>query len=162
MALTQERLKERLSYNPETGIFTWVVGNGKGVKANDIAGGLTAKGYVQIWLDGTNHLAHRLAWLYMYGGYPTNIIDHRNRIKDSNDILNLYDVTHQQNQRNRKAGINNKSGVLGVHWCKKLKKWVANIKVNGKSKNLGSFISLTVAARVRRKAEIKYGFIIGG
>lgn len=38
MNLTYERLREVLHYNPETGIFTWIVDKSQRVKAGDIAG----------------------------------------------------------------------------------------------------------------------------
>lgn len=127
--ITQERLKELLSYDPETGVFRWKVDRRK-VKAGTRAGALT-KGYIVISVDGKKYKAHRLAWLYTYGCWPTNEIDHVNRVKDDNRLCNLRDVTRQQQQFNR--------GVKGYSWYKRDRKWQAQIKLNGILRYLGLF-----------------------
>jgi DNA-binding XRE family transcriptional regulator len=50
----------------------------------------------------------------------------------------------------------NKSGVKGVSFDKERNKWVAQIKVGGKSINLGRYETLEEAAEARRQAERKY------
>jgi len=40
--LTQEQLKSELSYNPDTGNFTWLINRRGGAKAGDIAGTVDA------------------------------------------------------------------------------------------------------------------------
>ena len=113
--ITQERLKEVLKYNSETGEFTRKIAKGGKIK--------DSSGYILISVDGEKYYAHRLAWLYMYGEFPKNSIDHINKIKDDNHLYNLRDVTSIENQRNRFLNINNKSGFLGVSWYKPLSKW---------------------------------------
>ncbi len=82
--LTQERLKEVLSYNPETGIFTRNPGIRGGEKV-----GTNSHGYVSIMVDGYLYQAHRLAWLYMEGYMPEQEIDHISRKRDDNRWCNL-------------------------------------------------------------------------
>jgi len=59
--LTQGRLKELLSYNPDSGKFVWEINRRGPVKVGLIAGTLNSQGYIQIVVDGRNYKAHRLA-----------------------------------------------------------------------------------------------------
>jgi len=156
--LTQKQLKEILRYDPDTGIFTWLVRTANCVKIGEAAGGLNPAGYSGIRLKGRDYLAHRLAWLYMTDEWPKDQIDHINHIKDDNRIENLREVTHKENGRNRSMQKNNVSGCCGVCWYKPYNKWAAQIKVNGKQINLGCFDDLNNAIAARKAAEIKYGF----
>jgi hypothetical protein len=69
--LTQERLKEVLNYDPETGIFTRAVKRHK-YPAGEKAGTVEFNGYIVIRISGKTYKAHRLAWLYVYGEWPDN------------------------------------------------------------------------------------------
>jgi HNH endonuclease/AP2 domain len=136
--LTQERLKELLSYDPETGLLTRKFSNCNRIKAGGIAGGVSNRGYWWIRIDYKKYQAHRLAWLYIHGYWPTKL-DHINRIKDDNRVKNLREVTSAENSWNRGLQSNNKSGYTGVMWSKKDKKWKAQIRVHGKQMHLGYF-----------------------
>lgn len=156
--LTQDLLNQLLDYDPDTGVFRWKVARGRGVKAGDVAGSLRPDGYLQITLLWNRYLAHRLAWFYMKAEYPRHQIDHINRIRNDNRLTNLRTHTPQENQRNRSLSKNNKSGVNGVRWRYGKQKWCADIKINRKPIHLGYFNDLQEAARVRKEAELKYGF----
>jgi HNH endonuclease len=101
--LTVARLKSLLRYEPETGDWFWIVDRGAHVFAGDRAGRLAENGYIQIGIDRSQYWAHRLAFLYMLGRWPTDKTDHINRIKSDNRWCNLRDATHAQNMRNRSA-----------------------------------------------------------
>lgn len=103
--LNQLQLKELLSYDPDIGVFTWKIKSGR-CSAGSVAGGVDYSGYVDIRLRGKKYRAHRLAWLYMTGAFPNNIVDHIDRCKCNNKWHNLRDVTHSQNNMNR-VGISN-------------------------------------------------------
>lgn len=133
--LTQSRLKELLHYDPETGVFTWIVGN----KSGKTADAPHPKGYLQIRVDGKLYYSHRLAWLYVKGVFTGGEIDHRFRVRTDNRIENLRECSSSQNKYNSGIMKTNKSGFKGVCWDKRDKKWRANIKVNGKFKSLGYF-----------------------
>jgi len=109
--ITQQELKELLHYNPETGIFTRKTKVNRNKVIGSIAGTTDFHGYVAIAIDGKKYKAHRLAWLYMYGKFPDNCIDHINNITTDNRIVNLRDATLSQNQCNKKINVNNSSGV---------------------------------------------------
>jgi hypothetical protein len=141
--LTQERLKQLLDYNPETGVFTWKHRSTGRVQWNTRYAGKRAgwdrgHGYVAIAIDGAYYTGHRLAWLYVYGFWPTNQIDHINCARGDNRITNLREATNAQNKANARLRTTNKSGFKGVSWCKQQQKWVAHIMVNYRSKYLGS------------------------
>ena len=156
MTLTQERLKELFSYNPETGVFIRRIATCNRVKSGSIAGSFSSQGYKQIRIDYKKYLSHRLAWLYVHGVWPINQIDHINHVKDDNRIANLRLATRSQNQWNQKKCYNNTSGYKGVCWQKQDKKWRAQIWVNGKCKNLGNYKDIKEAAKAYEKAAVKY------
>ena len=101
------------------------------------AGSFT-QGYIQIRIDGSLYYAHCLAWLYVYGVWATNQLDHKDTIRHHNWIENLRDVTNSENAQNRiKANTNNSTGFLGVSLHHG--KYPATITIDGKNKYLGRF-----------------------
>ena len=158
MKLTRARLKELLDYNQETGFFAWRVAFKNGVQAGAIAGTTTRLFYVSIGIDGGLHLAHRLAWLYVYGRFPKDEIDHINHIRNDNRISNLRETTKKENQRNRAISPRNTSGVTGVCVHKRDGGWRAQIRMNWRTFNLGRYDNIFDAICARKSAELKYGF----
>ena len=138
--LTAQRLRELLQYDPETGVFTWRVSRGRTAKAGGVAGADT-HGYVVIMIDGKGYGAHRLAWLYVHGVWPTGHIDHVYGDTSDNRIKVLRDVTQSVNSQNqRSAKRNNKSsGLLGAYWHNISNKWMSHISFGGKKRHLGMF-----------------------
>ena len=147
--ITSNHLKTILSYCPETGVFTWLVTRrshaGK-VKPGAIATNVSVHGYARIGIDGERYPAHRLAWLYVYGRWPTKQIDHINRNRLDNRIVNLREATDAENRQNMSLSVTNKSGVKGVSWDKQRKKWYAKITHNYKQISLGMFDDIKDAA----------------
>jgi len=152
--ITQSELKELLHYNPETGIFTRKTHLNKHCKINDIAGHKTKHGYVTISIKSKTYYAHRLAWLYVYGEMPKNVIDHINGNGMDNKIINLRDVTQSINIQNiLKIPSHNKSGLMGVSFYKKTEKWRASLTLNKKHFHLGLFKTPELAHEAYLKAK---------
>ncbi len=158
--ITQERLKELMDYDPLTGVFVRKTAPGRRVKVGDVAGCDDGYGYLCIWIDGKKYKSHRLAWLYVYGEFPPDSIDHINGVRYDNRIENLRAVTNQENTRNINKSANNTSGYLGVRWYKRDKKWAAQIKNKtgsvSKHIHLGYFNNIEDAIEARKQGELKY------
>lgn len=148
--LTQDGLKELLSYDCISGRFTWLKPTANNVKAGSIAGGKNKDGYIQIRIYMTLYQAHRLAWLYVHGTWPESEIDHKDEVKTNNAIANLREATRKQNAENRSGYRNNTSGFRGVHYARG--KWVARVTQNGKKVFLGNFDSVEQAGEVAATA----------
>jgi len=159
-----------VSYSSETGEFEWlprkVLGHGdkvfNGRFAGKMAGTETPDGYIKLGVeykgDTKNIKAHRLAWLKFYGELPENDIDHINQIRSDNRIKNLRDVPRSLNQKNQKKRKDNTSGYSGVFKNSRGKNWVARVRVDGKTFELGSFEIPAEAAKVVFDFRIKNGF----
>lgn len=154
-ALTAERLRERLDYDAETGVFTWRLPP-PFRRPGDIAGYLNKVGYWILHVDGARHLAHRLAWLYMTGEWPSAHIDHINRHTEDNRWANLREATRTENHANCKRYKNNRSGFKGVCYFRPKKKWFAQISINGKRPFLGYFNTPEEAHAAYVEAAQKY------
>lgn len=158
---TLEDLKNEVEYEPLTGLFYRLKTHRK-VKAGDIAGSIHQlshhpKAYIRIGIFGKPVSAHRLAWFYMTGSWPTGDIDHINQNSLDNRWENLRECSHQDNGKNQKKYINNTSGVVGVH-LRSSGKWRARIFHQGKHINLGQFDSFDAAVAARDIASKGYGF----
>jgi hypothetical protein len=153
--LTSERLRELLQYDSETGIFTWKTKqkSNRSGGLNSVAGYKKSGGYICIMIDGKNLRAHRLAWLWTNGSWPTLDLDHINGDTSDNRMSNLREVTAKQNQENRHRSVRSKSGCIGVSWNKSRSKWYASITHNRKTLGLGLHDTLDAAVRARKKAE---------
>lgn len=166
MKLTLERLKERLSYDPLTGVFLWKAREvrdefsrtDKGWNSRyvgTIAGCINSSdGYVQIYIDRVRYTAHRLAFLFETGAWPKDHIDHINGIRTDNRLENLRECTIAENNRNNGPMITNTSGYKGVFTATKGRSWFAQISVNGSQHYLGSFTTKEDAAAAYDRAAV--------
>lgn len=139
--MTQERLRELLDYNPETGVFTWRQRTG----SRALVGQATSQrpspvGYLRIRLDGTLHYAHRLAFLWVTGAFPTHQVDHINGDKTDNRWCNIRLVKDRENRQNLGgARRDNIVGLLGVSKSRSGPGYRARIQVDGKQHAVGVF-----------------------
>lgn len=134
--LTQERLKELLHYDPETGEFTWLRGKRAGKKT-----GLRSpkSQYCRIHILSEPQFVHRLAWLYMTGKWPDHFIDHIDTNKFNNRWSNLRRATKAQNTNNRGLSKRNTSGFKGATFDKRRRLWLAQIVCQSRHYHLGRF-----------------------
>ena len=154
--LTQDRLKECLRYESDTGYFFWLKRNSNRIKIGDQAGTKqNCDGYAEIQIDGVLRKAHRLAWLYVYGAFPQGQIDHINGDRFDNRIVNLRDATPQENAHNQKqAHKRNKSGFLGVI-AKPWGAFCAEIRVDKKKIYIGSYPTAELAHQAYLEAKAR-------
>lgn len=142
MPITQDTLQRLLSYEPETGVFTWRVPVGRWgrIPAGTVAGSVSnAEGYRYITIDNRLYRASRLAVLYMTGELPPDQVDHKNRNTGDDRWDNLRVATQAQNKANSGVYRNNTTGFKGVYFDKERGHWRAKAKVGGKRKWLGRF-----------------------
>ena len=148
--ITQKYLKSLLQYDPRTGIFTWRKSTAKCVQVGMKAGHHAISGYYFIRIHGKNYRAHRLAWLYIFGQYPTSELDHINRIKHDNRICNLRAATISENRINTKLHAHNTSGYRGVQYV--YNKWKAKIHYQKHQYYLGTYNTKEAAALAYNQA----------
>lgn len=151
--LTQEKLKDILWYEKDTGEFIWKV-DYSNVSRFDTAGYVDDKGYRKIEINHKPYFAHRLAWLYEYGEFPNGVVDHIDRNPSNNAISNLRIATRSQNAFNRPASKNNKLKRKNIYERKG--KFMVQLRVNYKLMHFGTFEDLELAELVAIEAREKY------
>lgn len=145
------RLREGLSYDPDTGILRWKIRPSNNMAVGDIAGCLDHRGYKFVRLDYRLLLAHRIAWALHYGAWPECDLDHINRDKGDNRITNLRLASRPQNIAN--APARNRRGLpKGCYRLKGRPRWYSQIKINGKVRRLGTFATAEEAAAAFQRA----------
>lgn len=159
-------LNESLSYDPTTGVFTWKVRpihhfksawsqkRWNTVFAGTAAGSPHPRGYICIYVGGVSYKAHRLAWYITHGKPPQDQIDHIDGTTSNNKITNLREATYQENNSNARTRINNTSGVKGVSWNSKNKKWVVQLQHRGSKNHFGYFSNFNDAVETATQARI--------
>lgn len=134
-SLSHEYLKRILDYNPDTGEFRWKEKIARCIRVGNVAGNMEMSGYYRITIHGNPFPSHRLAWFYYYGKWPTQIIDHINRIKSDNRIVNLRDCSMRDNSHNSST---TNDYYVGTHPSAR-GKWAAAIHVEQRRIHLGVF-----------------------
>jgi len=164
-SISPEELRELLDYDPETGDLLWKANRGNGVSPGAKAYlQKSTKGYlfIRVRKNGKRNLlrAHRVVWAIYYGQWPIHQLDHINGDPSDNRIANLREATNQENTRNQKKRANNKSGVTGVSWQAKGRRWIAMIGDSrfGTRRYLGCFTNFEEAVAARKAAEVEDGY----
>ena len=139
--ISHARLRELLSYDHLTGVFTWVVDRGMNKRSGKIAGAHNGNGYLNIQVDGRGYLAHRLAWFYVHESWPPELIDHRDGDGFNNKIKNLRLANRRQNGENQRQAHKGKksSKFIGVYRRNPNQRWCAMIRVGGMLRRIGLF-----------------------
>lgn len=152
--ISQGRLKELLHYDPDTGVFTWKIATSNRVKPGNIAGSKGPDGYIRIMVDSRLYLAHRLAWVYLYGVWPDKELDHINGKRSDNWRSNLREATRAENRQNSIVRPDNTVGFLGVSPDRS--KYRAQIGVDGAIIKLGRFDTPEQAHQAYLAAKAKF------
>jgi len=150
--MTYAEAAATFDYNQQTGVLTWKRGRRAGKKAGTNHG----DGYLTVEVRGVAYYVHRLAWLLATGYEPQNQIDHINRDRSDNRLVNLRDVTRSVNLQNSKTFVTNKCGRKCVQYHGQSGKWRARITLNGRRFSLGLHDTADAAheAYVRAKARM--------
>lgn len=166
-------LKDRFHYCPDTGFFTYrelprkLFGSDSswkewlaryaGRRAGSIKYLSCGRRYVYLYVNRKNLSAHRVAWAIMTGSQPPPHIDHRNRDGTDNRWSNLRNGVGI-NHRNRGRQRNNTSGITGIGWHKRARKWQAYVREDGYQHYLGLFSDRDEAERavIAKRQEIGF------
>lgn len=135
--LTHEYVNELFDYRE--GKLYWKVSRGR-VKIGDEAG-TNQKGYLVTTIDAQRYSNHQIVYL-MHNGYIPDCIDHIDGNPANNSLDNLRAATLSENQFNRKMQRNNTSGVKGVFWNSRYKKWQVTINVNNRQHFAGRYTNI--------------------
>jgi hypothetical protein len=126
--LTQVRLKELMTYDADTGVFTRIKSVSRAGKR--VSEKPNSDGYLHFCIDYKLYLQHRAAWLYVYGKFPEGHLDHINRVKTDNRLSNLRVVTDFENSQNTPPAKN--SLYPNVHWVTQKNSFRVRVKSAGK------------------------------
>lgn len=154
---TQELVRQLFEYDPETGAITRKSSLSTNATARyNGAPKVSRKRYATLVIGGRQYKMSRVIFLYMTGRWPL-LVDHINHDIKDHRWINLREVTHRQNSRNRPLNRNNTSGIHGVGWRDKDGRWAAQIGGHD-GRWLGAFDTLFDAACARRSAELKLDY----
>jgi len=160
---SKEVLEKLFYYDPKTGkLYRKISRKQKaGAEAGYIHTHPDGRQYKTIEIQGKHYSVHRIIYHMMndYSLRQNQIIDHIDGDGLDNRLDNLRVCTHQQNTQNRGASKNSKTGIRGVNFDKRIQKYCARIKHNGKQIWLRNstgriyFDTIEEAIKLRKAAE---------
>lgn len=151
---TRTYLRECFEYDPMSGVATWLErpiehfetcrarATWNSNRAWGKVGSKNNNGYYSTFINNEPYLLHRLIWKWWYGTEPL-IIDHIDRDKTNNRIVNLRSVTRHQNCHNRNMNNNNTSGYAGIDHIRG--RWRARTQLNKETIHIGLYDTLNEA-----------------
>lgn len=141
----QVRVRRDFHYDPLTGILTRITGKRAGT-----TGTINDHGYVMVKWHQQLYSAADLIWVYEYGDWPKNTIDHEDRNRSNNRLYNLRDVTQGVNNLNKAVSKNPYKGIYP-----RSNGYRAQITRNGRVVHLGQFSTKDEARLAVERHELK-------
>jgi hypothetical protein len=157
--LTADELRQRLDYDPKSGLFWWKERPGNNWWNSTFAGGpagwLSGRGYIYINVHRRSYRAHRLAWLWMTGEWPTEEIDHIDGDPLNNTWKNLRQATRNENSRNRHVQANNiTTGIRGITYSSRRSQWIVRVMAD-KHSHFGGWFNDLESAKLARNTLVR-------
>lgn len=125
--LSVDRVKELVSYNPDTGELFAIKSSGNRASGSKL-GKPRKDGYSRIAIDGVYVYTHRVAFAIYYGYWP-EFVDHANGNRADNRAINLRQATIFENNRNAAGKRGSASCFRGVSKRGK-SRWRARIRTS--------------------------------
>jgi len=158
-SLDVDYVRSRISYDPETGVLRWKAReeNNRIDRmwntrfAGQVISHKNSSGHIQFGMGGKNYLAHRIAWLIVFGVEP-RLIDHINGERSDNRLCNLRIATASQNVINSRK---RKSSFQYRGLWRNNSRWSASICLAGRKIYLGTFLTDIEAAQAYDKAALQ-------
>ena len=150
--ITYEELFDWIDYDPIFGKITYL-------NRKREARATSPDGYTMITVKNKMYYAQKLIWLYMTGFWPPKglSVDHKNRNKKDNRLINLRLATHEQNTQNRtKSYWKEYKGITETVKANGFKSYRCALRVNGVDKFWGPFEDKEDAARSYDLAALKW------
>ena len=160
MSINQEMLKELLDYNLETGQMIWINPSNyhrhlKGKIAGVFTKNNSGKMYCKIQIDGRKYNRSRLAWMWMTGSWPQDMIDHIDGNSMNDAWCNLREADCFTNSWNHQKRKKKSPLPMGVRQSQS-GKYVARISCNKKHITIGTFESPEIAHQAYCEARREY------
>lgn len=167
-------LREALDYCPKSGKLYWKASRPSshfsrhstyllyltrfaGNEAGGIRKGRKTE-YKSVFICNSHYKAHRLAYALVKQCWPDGDIDHLDGNGLNNRISNLRVVSNTENAKNTRAHENNVSGITGVHWDVRKKRWIAQGNIGGKRTQIASSKNKDEVIKARQLFEEEHGY----
>ena len=159
--LSPDELRDLLDYDPASGLLTWkrvTRGNLVNLIGREACARVKPPGGYKVGIiAGREYYAHRVIWALVHGEWP-KYVDHIDGNKLNNRLSNLRSVDAATSARNMPRLRTNRSGVSGVSYSERRRKWHAYIQVNRRKHHVGFFENFSEAGSARQSAQIRFGF----
>lgn len=136
---TLEIIDRCLEYFPKSGKLIWAVPTASTVKIGQLVGSINSKGYRTCNINRQSLKVHHICWYKFYGEWSGHQLDHINRIRSDNKIINLRKSTDIQNRHNSSANKTNITRQVGITFLDKWRKKKFHVDILREGVRLSSF-----------------------
>ena len=140
-------LRQLFAYDNNTGLVSWKISRNNRVVAGAVAGSVdTTTGYARLCFGRKAYKVHRVVWALAYGEWPVIDIDHINGDRADNRLENLRLASRAENLHSMKKRKGSLCSLKGATpYRKQNDRFVAQIRIDGRQRNLGIFDSQQAA-----------------